>query len=135
MTSRQAYEKYEEAKRRFGEVKNNLGVARAVEKLGMLARVGKRYGEARNLYKQSLAISKELGARVETANLYRELGLLAQSTDEYEEAHDCFSRALALGEEVKDGAGTVSALMRLGEVAERRQGSWTRLVSYTNEAS
>lgn len=90
------------------------------------------YQKAGTLYRQGLALQRELGDRHGIAGALNGLGLVAWSLGDYAEARLAFEESLALGRELGLGRGIANSLVNLGNVANS-QGDFQRARSLYEE--
>jgi tetratricopeptide (TPR) repeat protein len=89
--------------------------------LGMTAQARGQLEEADDWYRQSLAISEELGNRPYMANGFHQLGMTAQARGRLEEAGDWYHRSLAIEVELGNRPGMASSYHQLGVTARDRE--------------
>ena len=95
-------------------------IAVLYHQLGMTAQRRGRMEEAEDWYRQSLAISEEVGDRPGMASSYHQLGTTAQDRGRMEEAEDWYRQSLAIKEELGDRPGMASSYHQLGTTAQDR---------------
>ena len=88
--------------------------------LGNTAHRRGRLDEAEDWYRQSLAISEELGDRPYVAGTYHQLGWTAQDRGRLDEAENWYRKALAISEELGDRPGMADTYHQLGMTAQDR---------------
>ena len=88
--------------------------ATALKGAGTVAAQQGDYVAATNLYEESLAIHRELGAKPEIANLLNNLGIVARYRGDYAAATTLFEESLSLRRELGDRWGTATSLTNLG---------------------
>jgi len=88
--------------------------------LGVIAGNRGRLDEPENWYRQSLALSAELGNRPGMAVTYHQLGRAARTRGSLDEAEDCYRQSLAITEEFGDRPGMARTYHELGVTAQAR---------------
>jgi hypothetical protein len=76
--------------------------------------------EAADWHSKALAISEDIGDRLEMTVSYRRLGRIAQIQERLEEAEELYACSLAIDEEVGNRPGMAYSLGQLSLIAERR---------------
>ncbi|MEU4472417.1 tetratricopeptide repeat protein, partial [Micromonospora sp. NPDC023888] len=109
------------------------GVAASYHQLGILAQDRGDYAEAERRYRQSLAISEELGNRAGVAASYHQLGILAQDRGDYAEAERRYRQSLSIDEELGNRTGTASSISQLGTL-RTETGEFTEAVAFHCQA-
>ncbi|WP_169789395.1 tetratricopeptide repeat protein [Skermanella aerolata] len=94
--------------------------AAAFHHLGMVAQRQGDYGAALDWYRQSLAISEQLGNRAGMAYSYHQLGMVAQLQGDYEAALDWYRQSLAIEEQLGNRTGMASSYHNMGAVVQVR---------------
>ncbi|MBT2675751.1 tetratricopeptide repeat protein [Streptomyces sp. ISL-14] len=89
--------------------------------LGMIAHERGEFAEAERYYRDSLAISEELGNRAGIADTFHQLGSIAEERKKYAEAEELYRKSLAISEELGNRASIASSLHQLGLIAEERK--------------
>ncbi|HLY26763.1 MAG TPA: tetratricopeptide repeat protein, partial [Aggregatilineales bacterium] len=107
--------------------------AGAVRHLGTVAADLSDYPLARKYLEQALALSREIGDRVDEAATLNNLGNVARYEDKYEEARTYLEDALSIRRESGDRRGEEAVLNNLGEVA-REEGNLTGARSYLEQS-
>ncbi len=100
-----------------GRGQDKLLTGMALHQLGMLAQLQGEYEEARQLYKGSLEIEKQLGGGADTLH---QLGILAQDQGEYEEAKRLYEESLQISTRLGNQSNRAGTLHQLGALAQRR---------------
>src|SRR6266511_2359098 len=91
--------------------------AKALKAAGTLAAEQGDYAAARARYEESLAIRRELGDKLEIANLLSNLGIVARRQGNYAHARALYEESLALRRELGDKWGIATSLNALGLLA------------------
>jgi CHAT domain-containing protein len=98
------------------EIKDQRGMANALNGMGNAHRLQGHYAQALEHYQKSLAIAESLGEKRRIATIYGLIGNVYFAQSDYAEALDYFQKGLALSEEVKDEQRTAIALSQIGGV-------------------
>jgi tetratricopeptide (TPR) repeat protein len=88
--------------------------------LGAIAQDRGDLNTAENWYKQSLAISEQLGRRPAMASTYHQLGLIAGNRLDLDTAEDWYRQSLAISEQLGDQPALASTYHQLGMAARDR---------------
>ena len=107
---------YETAAHAAGARGDSATVARALTSLGLVAWHQGRFGDAKTIGEQSLALKKRLGLKADLAKSYNALGLLAQNRGELDEAMRDYLDARAAAESVHDSSYVAKVRGNLGMV-------------------
>jgi tetratricopeptide (TPR) repeat protein len=91
-----------------------------IHHLGIIAQARGDYTTAEDLYRQSLTLKENLGARAGVASSHHNLGSVAEARGDYATAEDLYHRALTLNEKLGDRAGVASSYHQLGSIAAAR---------------
>jgi tetratricopeptide (TPR) repeat protein len=97
--------------------REDRALAAVLNRLGKIRYLLGDYGEARNLYQQSLEIAQELGDKSGVSRSLHNLGMLAQDTGDYDEARNLYQQSLEIAQELGDGSGVSKSLHKLGTLA------------------
>ncbi len=89
--------------------------------LGRVAEEQRRWSEAEEFYKKSLALSVELDYRHGQALTYHQRGMVAHKQRRFAEAEDFYQKALALKVEFKNRYGQASIYHNLGRTWEEQR--------------
>ena len=93
-------------------------IAVGVHSLGFLAQAAGDHQEAQRSYRESIAITEELGDTRGMAGSLHQLGRVAQENGDYREAHRLYLESLKIAEELQDTSGVAAILGQLGVLAE-----------------
>jgi predicted ATPase/DNA-binding SARP family transcriptional activator len=104
----------------YEELGDRWGLARALARLGYVAEVAGRFGEAQKLCEQSLVIWQELGDPHGMAEAMLTLGVICWVQGRLDEAHRLLRESLAICRTLGDWNLTFFVLWRMGEVLVRR---------------
>jgi tetratricopeptide (TPR) repeat protein len=77
-------------------LEDKQGIGASLNNLGLVAQELRDYMWARALYRQSLAIRRDLGDKAGMAELFTNLGTIAQKQGDYDAARDLCERAQTL---------------------------------------
>lgn len=108
-------------------------VATALNNAAVLAATAGAYGEAADLFVQSLAIHQELGDERGSAATLNNLGNVAMQQHDYDRADDFYSRALTIFRAIGDASNVARVLGNLGELA-RLRGDGERAAEWAAES-
>jgi predicted ATPase len=107
---------YEDALSLFRELRDQAGVALALDNLGAVALHREDYAEAENYYARSLALFRTLQKTWGVANALGNLGVIAQLQGDDMQAQQYYTESLALRRKLGDKRGISLMLNNLGEV-------------------
>jgi tetratricopeptide (TPR) repeat protein len=99
------------------EIKLKYALASNYHQLGLLAQELREFEEARQNYKQALAIKIQYDFRQKQAITYHQLGVLAQDLREFEEARQNYQQALTIFVEFKDNYHKAVTFVQLGLIS------------------
>jgi tetratricopeptide (TPR) repeat protein len=88
--------------------------------LGVVAQMRGELDRAESWYRQALAVSEQLGDRLETAGTYHQLGMIARRRGELDHAESWHRHALAVLEQLGDRPHMAGTYHELGTVAQFR---------------
>jgi predicted ATPase/DNA-binding SARP family transcriptional activator len=94
--------------------------AKALIGAGSLAFYQADYPEARGMYEESLAISRELGDRLVTATALNNLGNIAWNQGDYPQAETLYNESLAIRRALGDRLGIATSLHNMAMIAQDR---------------
>ena len=112
----QATASIEESLALFTELKNKLGVGRALDVLGEIAYYQGDYVRSAALHAQSLAIRTEIDDREGQANSLRHLGMIGRDQGDFQTAKRDLSQSLEIGRKLTDKILVAKILDNLGLV-------------------
>ena len=108
---------YEESMTIQRALGNQLGVAYALNNLGLVARERGEYATARALTEESLEVRRKVGDGLGVAHALNNLGLIAREQGEYATARALTEESLAIQQQMGDKLGMAYAFNNLGLVA------------------
>jgi tetratricopeptide (TPR) repeat protein len=116
-----AFSPAREATDRQRELAVDLGArdleARAIQRLGEIAKDRGGFDPAREFYEESLDIFRELDDRESEASVHKELGVVAWRQGEYDRARESLQRGLDIAQELDARQLEAACLNNLGGVA------------------
>ena len=115
-----ARELCENALQFFRTIRQQLGVTKALNCLGTIARYEKKLEEADTHFTEALEIAKVLDNKWHVAFTQNNLGLTAYQRRDFEEAKLHYTENLRLSRELGDKQGIAYALSNLGKIANQR---------------
>jgi tetratricopeptide (TPR) repeat protein len=101
----------------YRAIGDKIGQASGLLGLGDALLMQNNYNEAREKYKQALALHREVGSKLGEANDLQGLGAVLRRQDDYSAAREWYEQALALHIAVKSKLGQTHDLQGLGAVA------------------
>ena len=104
----------------FRKVGQQLGVANALNCLGIIARYEKKFKEADAHLTEALEIAKVLGDKWRTALILNNLGVTAYNRHHFEAAKLHYTESLRIARELGDKLGIARALNNLGKTANQQ---------------
>ncbi|CAI8014820.1 Kinesin light chain 4 [Geodia barretti] len=104
----------------FRTIGQQLGVVKALNCLGIIARYQKKLEEADTHFTEALEIAKVLGDKSHIAFALNNLGLTAYNRRRFEEAKLRYTESLRLARELGDKQGIAYALNNLGKTANQQ---------------
>ena len=104
----------------FRTIGQQLGVVKALNCLGIIARYQKKLEEADTHFTEALEITKVLGDKSHIAFALNNLGLTAYHRRHFEEAKLRYTESLCLARELGDKQGIAYALNNLGKTANQQ---------------
>ena len=104
----------------FRTIGHQLGVVKALNLLGIIARYQERLEEARVHFTEALEIAKVLGDKWHIAFALNNLGLTAYDRRHFEEAKRHYTESLHLARELGDKRGIAYALNNLGKTVQQQ---------------
>ncbi|MBD3162232.1 MAG: tetratricopeptide repeat protein [Candidatus Eisenbacteria bacterium] len=114
-----AREWYESALFTFRRIDHREGIARALNNLGVLLKVGSRWREAIDYFERALSVSEEAGNTPRIASHSLNLGVLLTKSCEWTRALQVLSRALLTFRETGNAAGMTKTHLALGNLKLR----------------
>ncbi|MBD2210729.1 tetratricopeptide repeat protein [Nostoc linckia FACHB-104] len=93
------------------------GKATAIQLQGLITAQHQNWAEAERLYKEALAIYRELGEEENEAIALNDLGGVARSQGQYDRAESYYKQALAIDEKLGDKEGQATVCNNLGNLA------------------
>jgi tetratricopeptide (TPR) repeat protein len=108
---------YEESLHLYRELGNKVGVAQALNNLGIGARQQGEYDKAWAFLEESLAISRGVGSKISIANSLECLGFLAFKQTDYKRAVTLYSESLTMFKELGNMLGISCCLEGLARLA------------------
>ena len=112
----EAYRFHEESLARWREDRNQRGIARALERLGMLGKRAGHLEESCRLLQESIALSRETGEANLLVVALINLGCLELEL-EYPTAHATFEECLSMARATGNGTTIALALANLGNIS------------------
>jgi tetratricopeptide (TPR) repeat protein len=114
-------------------MEDTIGVAFALNNLGVQALCQGNYGQATALYEESLNRYRSVGDPHAISLVLNNLGVVAQYQGQYERAADLYQESLALRRNLGDKKRIADGLFNLGEVA-LLQGDYKRAANLYRES-
>jgi DNA-binding CsgD family transcriptional regulator len=111
---------HQESMSLYESIRDQSGVALAIQYLGNVAHYELDYARAADLYKWSLALYRDLGDDQGTAAVVNSLGVLARNRGELESAFSLLSESLAIFRRLEDSRNVALLLNNLARVARDR---------------
>ncbi len=96
---------------------DRLGIATALNGLGLLAGYAGEYARARALHEEALTLRRDLGDRQGLGNSLSNLGNIASNEGNYDQARALHEEALAVRAALGDTGGVAYSHLNLGDVA------------------
>lgn len=112
-----AYEMALEMSKEFG---HRVGIAEALDNLGLVARRQGNYETAWKHHEESLELKKNIGDHAAIARSLNNLGLVAEAQGDYDTAQKYFEESLTKAQEVNERATIGRSLSGLGVLALRQ---------------
>ena len=110
----------ENALQTFRTVGQQLGVVKALNCLGIIARYEKKLKEADIHFTEALETAKALGDKWHTASVLNNLGITAYNRHHFEAATLHYTESLRIARELGDKLGIAYALNNLGKTANQQ---------------
>ncbi|MCP4996612.1 MAG: tetratricopeptide repeat protein, partial [Gammaproteobacteria bacterium] len=98
------------------QVKDQAGLVKNLNLLGIIADIQKDYAAARDYFQQSLAIHQALDNQQGIANSLNNLGLFTYYQGDYAVAHDYCQQSMAINQALGNPWGIANSLINLGFV-------------------
>ena len=110
----------ENALQTFRTIGQQLGVVKALNCLGIIARYEKKLKEADTHFTEALEIAKGLGDKWHTASVLNNLGITAYNRRHFAAAKLHYTESLRIARELGDKLGIAYALNNLGKTANQQ---------------
>ena len=123
----------EDALQIFRTMEQQLGIVKALNRLGIISRYQEKLKEASTHFTEALELAKVLGDKWHIAFALSNLGLTAYQHRHFEEAKLRYTESLRLARELQDQRGIAYALNNLGKTVNQ-QGLRDEAKRYHNES-
>ncbi|MCP4287427.1 MAG: tetratricopeptide repeat protein, partial [Gammaproteobacteria bacterium] len=111
------------------QLKDQPGLALALNTLGTVVRLQGDYGQAQDYHQQSLSIRQDIDNQRGIASSLNNLGAVAYYQGDYEQASDYYQQSLSIYRDIGDQYGIASNLNNLGAIAHH-QGDYGQAGDY-----
>ncbi len=115
------------------ELNYQLGLANALNNLGLVYNMLGNYQQSMGSYLESVRVSQSIGDKTGVANAYHNLGLAFKEKQDYSKALDFYERSLEIARQLDDKARIASPLNNIGTIYSLKKEYGKALKNY-NEA-